>query len=285
MLISRTERESLSTILEKIKLKDPKKAKGIDKTCKLEQILAYLEIIHSKLRKYSRKRELVLVDCGAGNCYLSFLTYYFYTVLEKREVTIHCVDTNQKLMDKCRDKAKDLGFGKMFFHSGDIVDFEVTGKVDMVFSLHACNVATDKALYFGVKSGATSILSVSCCQHNIKRRIRNQRYRGITKHSVYKDKFVSMVGDSLRGLLMEMQGYKVSIFEFVSSRYTDKNIMLQANKGGVGKLAPIKEEYEKIKAEFKVAPELETYLNGAEEQFSLESELADNSYQDWKVAS
>ncbi len=75
-----------------------------------------------------------------------------------------------------------------------------------------------------------------------------------------------MVGDSMRGLLLEMTGYKVAIFEFVSSRYTDKNIMLRAKKGSLGKLNILEEEYQKIKREFRVRPALEEYLHDNERQ-------------------
>ncbi|MCG8335599.1 MAG: SAM-dependent methyltransferase [Proteobacteria bacterium] len=260
MLISKQQRESLNLVFQQIRLKDSKNKSGIDKTCKIEQIIAYLEIVHANLRKYSKKRKLVLIDSGAGNCYLSFLVYYFYSSIEEMDVTIHCVDLNNKLMDKCRATAARMGFEQMHFHACDILEFRIDGGADMVYSLHACNSATDKTIYLGVANNAATILSVSCCQHDIKRSIRNKRYTGITKHSVYKDKFVSMVGDSLRGLLLEMIGYKVSIFEFVSSRYTDKNVMLRAKKSSLGKIRQLEEEYQKIKSEFMVTPELEKYL-------------------------
>ncbi len=260
MLISPQNRKTLETIFETIKLKNSDGESGIDKKCKIEQIFSYLEMIHSNLRKYSLKRKLVLIDSGAGNCYLSFLVFYFYTKIEQRNITIHCVDTNESLMDKCRDKAQKLGFNQIFFHVSDILDFQYSGKVDIVYSLHACNSATDKTLYFGITHNAATILSVSCCQHDIKKRMRNRRYAGITKHSVFKDRFVYMVGDSLRALLLETVGYKSAIFEFVSSRYTDKNIMLRAKKSSLGRIEEIKSEYEKIKNEFCVSPELETYL-------------------------
>lgn len=260
MLITKQQRESLNLIFQKIRLQDANNKSGIDKACKIEQIIAYLEIVHANLRKYSKKRKLVLIDSCAGNCYLSFLVYYFYAFIEEMDITIHCVDLNDKLMDKCRATAAKMGFNKMHFHARDILDFRISGRANLVYSLHACNSATDKTIYLGVVNNAATILSVSCCQHDIKRSIRNKRYSGITKHSVYKNKFVSMVGDSLRGLLLEMIGYKVSIFEFVSSRYTDKNIMLRAKKSSLGKIQHLEEEYQKIKSEFMVTPELEKYL-------------------------
>ncbi len=259
MLINRSQRESLNGLFEILKLNNKQ---GKNKEAKIEQVLSYLEIIHANIRKYSKKRELVFVESCAGNCYLSFLVCYYYANIEKRNVAIHCVDINEKLMTKAQAAAKKLGFNNIYFHTGDVLQYKAPGRVDLVYSLHACDSATDGTLYLGVKNRASLILSVSCCQHSIKKSLRNPRYSGITKHGIFKDRIVYMVGDSLRALLIEMEGYSVDIFEFVSSRYTDKNIMMRARKGGVCDRESSHSEYEKIRDEFKVRPALEVYLNG-----------------------
>ena len=260
MLIQNDEQASLNAFFQKIRLQNHQNESGKDKSAKIEQILAYLEVMHAQLRKYSRKRALVLIESGAGNCYLSFLIYYFYTQLDKRRVTIHCLDINARLMEKTREMARTLGFDGMFFHACDIADYQHAGAVDMVYSLHACDSATDKALYLGLRNRARAILSVSCCQHTLKKHLKGHPYKGITRHRVFKDKIVYMVGDSLRALLLEMHGYKVDILEFVSSRYTDKNIMMRAQKGHIHDMDALKHEYEKLRNAFHVSPSLEFYI-------------------------
>ncbi len=261
MLISQRDRERLDSILTLLKLKNEKKESSKDKACKIEQIIAFLEAIHVEIRHYSKKRQLTLIDAGAGNCYLSFLVYCYYTMIDKRDIVIHCIDRNNKLMEKCRRIADELGYQGMQFHALDIEEFRLESRVEMVYALHACDSATDKALYLGLMHKAATVLSVSCCQHHMKQQMKTGGHAGITKHSVFKDRFVYMVGDSLRGLLMEMRGYRVTIFEFVSSRYTDKNIMLKARKSSIGKLSAIREEFRKIKSDFRVTPELERLLD------------------------
>lgn len=257
MLINRIEREKLNVLFEKLKLNNKQ---GKDKGAKIEQVLAYLEIIHANTRKYSTKRNIVLVESCAGNCYLSFLVYYYYTYINKRSVTIHCIDIKDKLMLKAKQTAKELGFENMYFHVEDVTKYQFQGNVDLVYSLHACDSATDGTLYLGIKSRAKLILSVSCCQHSIKKQMRNPRYRGITKHGIFKDRITYMVGDSLRALILEMKGYKADIFEFVSSRYTDKNVMIRAKIGQRSSQGDLQEEYNKISEEFKVKPVLENYI-------------------------
>ena len=262
MLIQENEQISLSAFFQRIKLQNQQKQAGKDKAAKIEQILAYLDVMHTQLRKYSKKRELVLIEGGAGNCYLSFLVYYFYTRLDKRQIKIHCLDTNARLMKKNQELAQTLGFDGMRFHACDIADYQHADgeRVDMVYSLHACDSATDKALYLGLRNQARSILSVSCCQHTLKKHLKGHPVKGITRHRVFKDKLVYMVGDSLRAMLLEMQGYKVDILEFVSSRHTDKNIMMRAQRGQFHDTNVLKQEYKILRDMFHVSPSLEFYL-------------------------
>ncbi|RIJ45988.1 methyltransferase [Maribellus luteus] len=88
MLIDKNTREELNHLFYLLKLQDRFANSSPDKQVKIEQIIAYLEIVHAELRNTSRKRKLVFVDCGAGNCYLSFLIYYFYHKIESRELEI-----------------------------------------------------------------------------------------------------------------------------------------------------------------------------------------------------
>ena len=147
MLLRPEDKTSLIDFFQTIIPQNLNHKSGKDKVAKLEQILAYLEIMHAQLRKYSKKRDLVLIDSGAGNCYLSFLVYHYYANLDGRRVTIHCLDTNARLMEKARKLALMLGFDKMYFHAYDIAEYMHPGRVDVVYSLHACDCATDKALY------------------------------------------------------------------------------------------------------------------------------------------
>ena len=257
MLLDRAQKEELNIFLNTIRLKNS----GIDRSCKINQILAYLEVIHSLIRKLSYKRELVFIDSGAGNCYLSFLVYYYYTKIDKRKITIHCIDMNEKLMVSCRERAEKNNFKNMFFHSSLISEFQYNYQPDIVYSLHACDTATDQALYLGLRLKSRNILSVSCCQHTVKKSLRNIPYKGISRHNVFKDRIIYMLADSMRALLLESCGYKTDIIEFVSSRYTDKNVMIRAKMSGVRSRDTVLEEYRDIKRSFSAAPVLENYLN------------------------
>lgn len=258
MLINREERERLNDLFQIIKLQGRNGFTSLDNQVKIEQILAYLEILHAEIRKVSRKRRIVLVDSGAGNCYLSFLIYYFYQFIDERQIEIHCVDYNERLMDNNRELAHRLNFAQMYFYACDINDFQLSQKVDVVYSLHACDTATDKTMYLGVRHQARIVLSVSCCQNSIS--MKNQRLKSVLRHKAFRDKAIMMISDSLRALLMEIQGYKVDVFDFVSSRYTEKNTMIRSVRTDFKKRIDAELEYQIVSEEFKMHPYLEQLL-------------------------
>lgn len=258
MLITKNTRKDLNNLFYLLRLQDRNQKSSLDKQVKIEQILAYLEVVHAEIRKTSKKRKLVFIDSGAGNCYLSFLLYYFYTKIEKRNIEIHCVDHNQQLMLSNNELAKSMNFNEMYFHAKDICEFNFKKKVDIVYSLHACDTATDKTMYLGVKTGARIILSVSCCQHSIN--MKPGAIKPVVRYKSFRDKILMMVSDSLRAMLLEQNEYKVDIFDFVSSRYTEKNTMVRAVIGGFTKRPNLSEEYKQLSSEFKIKPYLEELL-------------------------
>lgn len=258
MIITKKIREELNNLFFLLKLQDRHSNSSLDKQVKIEQILAYLEIIHAQVRKTSKKRKLVFIDSGAGNCYLSFLVYYFYHQIENREIQIHCIDHNKKLMSSNTKLASAMNFNNIFFHPMDIIDFSTDQKIDLVYSLHACDTATDKTMYLGIKTKAKIILSVACCQHSIS--MKASSFKIVVRHKSFRDKMLMMISDSLRALLLEKNEYKVDIFDFVSSRYTEKNTMVRAIRTSFKKQIDAKEEYDNLSREFRMKPYLEELL-------------------------
>lgn len=258
MLINKNIREELNHLFFLLRLQDRNSNSSIDKQVKIEQIIAYLEIIHSEIRRTSKKRKLVFIDSGAGNCYLSFLVYYFYHKIESRPIEIHCVDYNDKLMAANEKLAKDMNFQGMFFHAMDIAEFSIEEKVNAVYSLHACDTATDKTMHLGLRHNVKIILSVSCCQHSIS--MKPKSLKTVTRYKSFRGKILMMVSDSLRALLLEQNEYKVDIFDFVSSRYTEKNTMVRAIKTEFKKQVDATAEYNKLSEEFRMKPYLEELL-------------------------
>ena len=264
MLIQSDVRAELETFSERLGLVRPLSRGRQDRSRKTEQVIAYLEEIHARLRHASARRRLVLVEPAAGNCALSFAAAHFYRHIVKRPVEIHCIDTNAALMQKHRETALALGFSGMHFHAGDIADFHLPVRPDIVYALHACNTASDKAIFWGIAAGARNILNVSCCQHGFLKRFRPRPVlRPLGRHAAARERLAYLAADSLRALLLEMTGYRTDLVEFVSSRATGKNMLVRAEyqprEGATG----LADDYRAFRTFCGTGPELETLLGRA----------------------
>ncbi len=261
MLKSKEIRDELDDLFQIIRLQARNLFISMDNRVKIEQILAYLESLDVEICKIPKDQKVVIIDSCAGNCYLSYLVFYYYKTIEKREIEIHCVDYNDRLMNCNREQAKKLNFEGMFFYTSDIDEFSLDKKVDVVYSLHACDTATDKTMYLGLRSEADAVLTVSCCQHSIT--MRSQMFKSVIRHKSFRDKFIMMISDSLRALLLEKSGYGVSVFDFVPACFTEKNTMIKAIRGNASRSEQeVMDEYDSISTEFRMKPHLESLVLG-----------------------
>lgn len=261
MLIEQGTLIGLSEFGHALGLVIPEKKSHQDKSAKMLQILAYLEAIHVHVNKYSKKRELLFVEAGAGNCYLSLMAYRYYAEVLRRPLRIYCIDRNAALMAKNEAIARDLGYDNIHFHAGDIGSFQADIRPDIVYALHACDLATDKALLLGLQSNARNILSVSCCQHSFRKSMKvPEPLRQMARHTVMREKLVHMTADMMRSMLMEMAGYKTSLVEMVSSRATEKNVMLRSEKISLPAKTESIDAYLAMRRDWCAAPALESYM-------------------------
>ena len=147
----------------------------------------------------------------------------------------------------------------MEFLCEDLKQFDCREKIDLLISLHGCDVATDYAIYSGLKHKAGAIVVVPCCHKELARQISSEFLDSILKHGIFKRRFCDVLTDSMRVLLLEMMGYKVSVLEYVSPLDTPKNIMIKAVRTS-GYQQSAKENYLKLKERFQVQPTLETLV-------------------------
>ncbi|MEM9243525.1 MAG: methyltransferase [Pseudomonadota bacterium] len=252
----------LTLLFREIGLYNPKNKLYKTQVRKHQQILAYLPHIQSAINKLSRKRPIMLLDCGCGKSYLSFVLYAYCTKVLGRTIKLFGVDRNLELINACKHSAKKLGFSNMYFYCSDAVDFKPSGSVDIVYSLHACDTATDYTIATGANLGAKYIFSVSCCQHSHREKMSGHPLTAASRFKPYKERLVDMLGDTMRALLLEDIGYGVNIFEFVDAKRTPKNIMLRAIKDCVKKQDKNSalSNYQKMVDMFHFSPELEILL-------------------------
>ena len=194
---------------------------------KFRQINRFLEFIDDIVDELPKNKVVKIIDFGCGKSYLTFAMYYFLHEKKGLEVEITGLDLKEDVIARCNQLKDRYHYEGLSFLMGDIADYEGTNEVDMVVTLHACDTATDFALYKAVKWGAKVILSVPCCQHELNKQIENQALSSILKYGLLKERMSALMTDGIRANLLEEQGYHVQVLEFIDMEHTPKNILLR----------------------------------------------------------
>lgn len=195
---------------------------------KYRQINRFLEFIEDILPQLNKNKENVIIDFGCGKSYLTFAMYYYLKEVKGYPVRIIGLDLKEDVIRHCSDLAVRYGYEKLSFTCGDIASYEGVDHVDMVVTLHACDLATDYALEKAVGWGAKVILSVPCCQHELNRQIHNPVLQPVLEYGLLKERMAALYTDGIRAKVLEYRGYNTQILEFIDMEHTPKNILLRA---------------------------------------------------------
>ena len=231
-----------------------------DKSRKYEQINHFIKLISNQLEKISRRERITILDCGCGKSYLSFVMNYFLREKLRRQCYFFCIDTDADLIGTCKEMQIALGYANMEFQVRRIMDFCPPTSLDIVCSLHACDTATDEAIALGITAEASLLMIVPCCQSEILNQLQTHPFKAITRHGVFEVKLADLLTDVIRALLLEANGYKVTVVEFISPIYTPKNVMILAEKIQPRNSMAL-EQYQELIDMFHLSPALERYLS------------------------
>ena len=240
------------------------KVKGdkADKYRQLQNLLRILDELVSRSELGTRPRPRV-VDMGSGKGYLTFAVHdYFRSRGVEAEVV--GVDRNAELVALCEGVARRLGLAGLTFQCGDVESFR-EGPIDLLIALHACDTATDVAIYKGIAAGAAVIVTVPCCQHELRPQFKAPAAeQPLFKHDTFKDRFCQTLTDALRGLLMESRGYRTRIMEFISDAHTHRNVLIAGVYGSDYRPSTQRlEEVRALKARYGIERQhLESLLSG-----------------------
>ena len=195
---------------------------------KYRQINRFLEFIEDVLPHLPREKEVQILDFGCGKSYLTFAMYYYLREICHYDVRIIGLDLKKDVIRKCSALARKYGYDKLTFIEGSIEDYEGMEQVDMVVTLHACDTATDYALYKAICWNTAIILSVPCCQHELNGQIQGGECTPITNYGLLKERFCALATDGIRAKVLEEHGYETQILEFIDMEHTPKNLLIRA---------------------------------------------------------
>ena len=227
---------------------------------KYKQVDEFLRLISQTLDTQDLKQDQVsVVDLGCGHAYLTFAVGEFLKDKYKK-VSILGVDErdeskehNEKVALKLKVEAK--------FIAANISDTP-NQVVDIAIALHACDTATDDAIYWAVKNNAQIIMAAPCCMHELQTQIKEapEPWALLTKNGLVKERLVDLITDSLRAQILKLLGYRVDIVEFIGGEHTARNILIRAVKTNQGSSDIDKDRYQQMLSQWQIKPYLAKLL-------------------------
>ncbi len=207
----------------------PKKAN------KFRQINKYLEIIDSLIKNIDTSKEIHIVDMGSGKGYLTFALYDYLVNTKKINATVTGIELRENLVQICNEIAEKCHFEKLNFVAQRIEDYHPK-KITILIALHACDTATDDAIFKGISAKSDLIICAPCCHKQIRQQVKGKEQKNpILKFGIFKERQFEMITDTLRAMILEKYNYNTKIFEFISNEHTRKNIMLVGIKSSKSK--------------------------------------------------
>lgn len=195
---------------------------------KFRQINKFVEIINSLIESsgLAAKSHISVVDMGSGKGYLTFAIYDFLNNILDKEASVIGIESRIHLVDFCNSVAQSVEFKNLHFKQGNISNYSAE-KSDITIALHACDTATDDAIYKGIQSDSSLIILAPCCHKQVRKQIHpNMVLKDLLKSGILLERQSEIVTDGLRALLLELSGYKTKVFEFIAAEHTSKNIMI-----------------------------------------------------------
>ena len=201
---------------------------------KYKQINHYVDILSSLIKEIPKEKLKKVVDMGSGKGYLTFALYDYLTNVLNLETSVTGIEFRPDMVELCNNIAKSTDFKNLNFTEGTIENYDSTD-TNILIALHACDTATDDAIYKGITAQADLIVVAPCCHKQIRREMEKNKASNeldfLMKYGIFLERQAEMVTDGIRAMILEYFGYKTKVFQFISDAHTPKNVLVVGIKG------------------------------------------------------
>ncbi len=230
-------KDSKQSYLHKLNLTDAAGEVYKNAQHKWKQINHYIDLLAQPLQGLPGDKQLQIVDMGAGKGYLTFALYDYLKRVLGRNVEVTGVEFRKDLVDFCNQVAQESKFNTLKFQEGTIEDYRPKHHLDVLIALHACDTATDDAIFKGIQHEASLIVVAPCCHKQIRRELERMNSKNdldfMIQHGIFLERHAEMLTDSIRALILEYFGYETKVMQFISDQHTPKNVMIVAVKKAI----------------------------------------------------
>ncbi|HZC34363.1 MAG TPA: SAM-dependent methyltransferase [Chthoniobacterales bacterium] len=196
---------------------------------KYRQVHQFVENVAPLLQTLKASDTVRIVDMGCGKGYLTFALHRY---LQERGLDVQTtgIERRPALTNAANTTAKSLRYTGIKFVSGEISETALD-QVDLLVALHACDTATDEAIFRGIEAGCRWIILSPCCQHELRQQLQAPPgLEPLFRFGIQLDRMTETVTDALRCLYLEAYGYATHLQEFVDPEHTARNLLMIATK-------------------------------------------------------
>ena len=196
---------------------------------KYRQVHQFVENVAPLVQTLPAGDRVRIVDMGCGKGYLTFALHRY---LQERGLNVQTtgIERRATLTGDANAIAQDLQYTGIEFRSGEISSAALT-EVDLLVALHACDTATDEAIFRGILARCRWIVVSPCCQHELRPQLQSPSgMEPLFRYGIQLDRMTEAVTDALRCLYLEAYGYTTRLQEFVDPEHTARNLLMIATK-------------------------------------------------------
>ncbi|MEZ4591856.1 MAG: SAM-dependent methyltransferase [Chloroflexota bacterium] len=231
---------------------------------KFQQINAFLKILAEVDEIAALPEPIRMIDFGCGNAYLTFAAYHYLTNILGKQALVVGVDGQESLIARNQSRADELGWTGLTFEQGLIIDYQAVPPPDIVVALHACDTATDDTLAQGIRWQSQVIIAAPCCHHHLQVQLKERpsppEFDAVLRYGLLHERLGDILTDAFRAAILRMNGYQVTVMQFISPDHTPKNLLLRAVKKDESGGETAVTEYTHLQQYWQVEPYLAQLL-------------------------